>query len=328
MIRRLHILLLCLFLGLAWPGALGAKQTNAHKAKTAKHLTASPAQSAKPQKKLNKSKEQASAASAHHRRARFKHYTKRARVMRERGQFNVKAALLMDLKTGRIIYSQNPDARIAPASVTKVKTLFDTYELVAQGRANAATLIPVGRNAARASGSTMGLRKGEKVQLSEMIKGIAVASGNDAAMAVAEYFGQGDYRNFVARMNQKARSLGMTSTTFKNPNGLPAPGHISTARDLMTMAAAYIRKYPGALSIHSMTTYTHNGSTRHNANSLLGKYEGVDGLKTGFVCSSGFNIVATAKRGDTRLIAVVLGASNPRIREFETARLLEMGFNG
>ncbi|MBI4805962.1 MAG: D-alanyl-D-alanine carboxypeptidase [Desulfovibrio sp.] len=232
----------------------------------------------------------------------------------------------MNMNTGKVYFSQDPDERIPPASVTKVLTLYVVREALAQGKIKESTPIPVSALAIRTGGSTMSLYKGEKVPLSEIIKGISVVSANNACVAVAEYLGKGDSRRFVAQMNAKAQSIGMTRSVFKNPNGLPATGHVSTARDLAKLSASYLKRFPESLAIHSMTSHTYHGVTHRNANSLLGRYEGVDGLKTGFVCASGYNISATAKRGNTRLIAVVLGARNPIIREVETARLLEYGF--
>lgn len=127
-------------------------------------------------------------------------------------------------------------------------------------------------------------------------------------------------------MNSKARNIGMANSKFKNPNGLPAPGQLSTARDIAKLSTNYLRTFPESLSVHSMTTHTFHGATHRNANSLLRTYKGVDGLKTGFVCASGYNITATARRGNTRLVAVVLGAQNSIIRQVETARLLDYGF--
>jgi len=242
-------------------------------------------------------------------------------------RINAKAAFLMNLTNGRVYYTQNPDDRIPPASITKILTLYLVREALAKGRVTPETLIPVSSVAVHTGGSTMNLRQGEKVPLSEMIKGISIASANNACIAVAEYLGHGDMRRFVAQMNAKARSLGMRRSVFKNPNGLPADGQLTTARDIAALSAAYIRRFPEALAIHSMTTHTYNGVTHHNANALLGRCEGVDGLKTGFVCAAGFNITATAKRGKTRLIAVILGANSPFSRETQAEKLLEYGFS-
>jgi len=245
-----------------------------------------------------------------------------------KGEFGVdtKAAMVLDLENGQVLYAQDADTPIAPASLTKIITLFLINERLRDGSLKPDQLIPVTPQASHAGGSTMRLRTGEMVPLEELIKGIAVASANDGCVAFAQFFGNGDIQPFVELMNRKAQELGMTNTHFYNPNGLPADGQVTTARDMALLARAYLTSFPQMLAIHSMTEFTHNNRVRHNSNSLLGKVEGVDGLKTGFVCSSGFNIVVTAKRNGTRLVAVVLGAKNRRIREREATRLVEEGF--
>ncbi len=232
----------------------------------------------------------------------------------------------MNMATGTVYYTQNPDQLIAPASVTKVMTLFLIREAIARGQVSPTDLIPISPRAARVGGSSMHLVPGEKVPLIELIKGISVASANNACVAVAEHLGKGNPAAFVARMNAKAREIGMRRTVFKNPNGLPATGQVSTARDLALLARAYLRRFPESLAIHSMTAHSYAGVTHRNANSLLGSYPGADGLKTGFVCASGFNIAATAQRDTTRLLAVVLGATSSAVRHRETIKLLDYGF--
>ncbi|NCD25948.1 MAG: D-alanyl-D-alanine carboxypeptidase [Deltaproteobacteria bacterium] len=239
---------------------------------------------------------------------------------------NVKSALLINMSTGKVYFEQNADKSIAPASITKLLTLYLVREAMARGSLKGSTPIPVSSLAVRTGGSSMSLRRGERVPLTELIKGISVVSANNACVAIAEYLGQGDMNHFVRQMNAKAKALGMTQSRFRNPNGLPAPGQLSTARDIAKLSMAYLRTFPESLSVHSMTTHTYHGATHRNANSLLRTYRGVDGLKTGFVCASGYNITATAKRGKTRLLAVVLGAQSAAIRQVETARLLDYGF--
>ncbi len=241
-------------------------------------------------------------------------------------RLTVKAAVLWNMTTGETLYEQNPDVQIAPASLTKVLTLYIIFDAIRQGRLRPWDVVDVSARAATQGGSNMRLRTGEHVKVTELIKGIAVASANDACMAMAEYLEDGHPETFVTLMNATAKRLGMTNSAFMNPNGLPADGQVTTARDMQHLAAAYLEQFPKALTIHSMQYFTHNNRQRHNANSLLGRYEGVDGLKTGFVCSSGYNIIATAKRGDTRLIAVVLGSRSSGVRERETAKLLDKGF--
>lgn len=239
---------------------------------------------------------------------------------------NVKSAILINLTTGQVYYEHNADKTIQPASITKLLTLYLIREAIAQGRISASTPIPVSTAAVQTGGSRMRLKRGEKVPLSELIKGISVVSANNACVAVAEYMGGGDPSKFVAQMNEKARKIGMTSSRFRNPSGLPDRAQLSTARDIAKLSMNYLRSFPESLQIHSMTTHTFHGSTHRNANSLLKTYKGADGLKTGFVCEAGYNITATAKRGNTRLLAVVLGAQNSAVRQRETAKLLDFGF--
>lgn len=239
---------------------------------------------------------------------------------------NVKSAILINMSNGKVYYEHNPDKTIAPASITKLLTLYLVREAMAQGKLSPTTSIPVSPTAVRTGGSRMSLKRGEKVPLNELIKGISVVSANNACVAVAEFMGKGDPSKFVSQMNAKAKKIGMTSSLFKNPNGLPASGQLSTARDIAKLSMSYLRTFPESLTIHSMTTHTYHGATHRNANSLLRTYKGVDGLKTGFVSASGYNITATAKRGSTRLLAVVLGAQNSVVRQVETAKLLDYGF--
>jgi D-alanyl-D-alanine carboxypeptidase len=242
------------------------------------------------------------------------------------GKLAVKAAMVTEYGSGRVLYTQDEDKRIAPASVTKVMTMYLVFDLVSSGQASFSDKVKVSRRADATGGSTMNLRAGEVLTLDELMRGMAVASGNDAAVAVAEHFG--GVPQWVDRMNRKARELGMTSTTFKTPNGLPAPGQLTTARDLTKLATSYLRHYPQALRYHSTTEINHCGAVHGNTNRLLGVCEGVDGIKTGYVGSSGYNIIATAKRGGTRIIAVILGGRTKQVRNRETERILNASFSG
>ena len=240
-------------------------------------------------------------------------------------ELNARSAILIDMQTGDILHEQDADLPIAPASLTKILTLYVVSEAIKNGEVHLWDEVHVSRKAAMTGGSRMGLRAGTLVPMEELIKGMAVVSGNDACVAVAEYM-SGSVEGFVRRMNLKARELGMVNSVFMTPNGLPAKGQVTTARDMAKLSLAYLRRFPDSLSIHSMRSYTYRDVTRKNANRLLGRCPGVDGLKTGFVCASGYNLSATAKRGDTRLVAVVMGASSPFVRACEAARLLELGY--
>lgn len=243
------------------------------------------------------------------------------------GELRAKSAIAMDLATGNIVYEQNADEQIAPASLTKVLTLYLAFEAVQEKRLAFTDTVLVTPEATLAGGSRMNIRPGERVIVRELMKGIAVASGNDACVALAQHLsGNDDVHPFVAAMNAKARELGMTGTVFKNPNGMPAEGQLTTARDMLKLSASYLRRFPQALTFHSMTTYVHNNRNHHNANRLLSSYEGVDGLKTGYVQASGYNNVVTAKRGDARVVAVVLGARSAGARAAVTRQLLDITF--
>ena len=240
---------------------------------------------------------------------------------------HAKSAIAMDLGTGRILYEQNADEAIPPASLTKVLTLYLAYEAMQENRLNYADTVLVSREATQAGGSRMSLKAGERVIVRELMKGIAVASGNDACVALAQHLSGGEsVQPFVDAMNRKAHELGMAGTTFKNPNGLPAEGQVTTARDMLKLSASYLRRFPQSLTFHSMTSYVHNNHNHHNANRLLSSYDGVDGLKTGYIRASGYNNVVTAKRGEQRIVAVVLGARSPGTRAVVSSQLLNMAF--
>jgi D-alanyl-D-alanine carboxypeptidase len=238
---------------------------------------------------------------------------------------NARSAMLVDLATGHSIYEQNADAAIAPASITKILSLYLVFEAIREGRLHLWDNVKVSSRAAQTGGSRMGLRTGDIVPVGELIKGMAVVSGNDACVAIAEHM-SGSVETFVEQMNVKARQLGMNDSTFNTPNGLPSKGQLTTARDIARLSVAYLRRFPESLNIHSMQSYTYRTTTHRNANRLLGTCHGVDGLKTGFVCAAGYNLTATAVRGDQRLIAVVLGAPSPGVRAAETAKLLDEGY--
>lgn len=241
--------------------------------------------------------------------------------------FGAKSVIAMDFATGKILYEENADEQIPPASLTKVLTLFLAFEAIQQHRLSLTDTVLVTSEATQAGGSRMNVRPGERVIVREIMKGIAVASGNDACVALAQHLSGGpDYQPFINAMNAKARELGMTSTVFKNPNGMPADGQVTTARDMLRLSSSYLKRFPQALTFHSMTTYVHNNHNHHNANRLLNTYEGVDGLKTGYVRASGYNNVVTAKRGDTRIVAVVLGARSAGGRALASRRVLDVAF--
>ncbi|MBN2437669.1 MAG: D-alanyl-D-alanine carboxypeptidase [Deltaproteobacteria bacterium] len=237
----------------------------------------------------------------------------------------VRSAILMDMTTGRILFTHNADDPLPPASITKVLSLYLADEAIRNGKVRPTDPVRISRKAGQTGGSRMFIQAGSEIPLKELLKGMAVVSANDASVAVAEYIG-GNVEEFVEQMNRKARELGMNRSFFKNPNGLPARGQLTTARDVMILAKDYLRRFPESLDLHSQQYYTHRDITQRNRNSLLRNYPDADGLKTGWIAKAGYHIVATAKRGNTRLIAVVMGAKTYEIRARETEKLLDEGF--
>ena len=240
-------------------------------------------------------------------------------------KLSVHSAILMDMTTGRVLYARNADDPLPPASITKVLSLYIADEAIRDGKVHPSDLVKISRRAGRTGGSKMFIQAGSEIPLDELLKGMAVVSANDASVAVAEYIG-GNVEGFVKQMNGKARDLGMTRSFFKNPNGLPARGQFTTARDMLILACDYLQRFPESLNLHSQQYYTYRDITQRNHNSLLRHYPDADGLKTGWVIKGGYHIVATAKRGNTRLIAVVMGAKTPAIRAKEAEGLLDEGF--
>ncbi|MBD5538896.1 MAG: D-alanyl-D-alanine carboxypeptidase, partial [Desulfovibrio sp.] len=236
-----------------------------------------------------------------------------------------RSAILVDLDSGRVLYEKNADTPIPPASLTKIMTMYLAMDAVKARRLRLDTRVRIPASAASVGGSSMHLSAGESVPLVRLLAGMAVVSGNDAAMAVATKVG-GDTRAFVRQMNGRARSLGLSRTTFKNPTGLPAAGQKTSARDMMRLCRAYLKAHPTAMRFHGMRNFLHRGLSLRNTNALLGTMNGVNGLKTGWTVASGYNLVVTAQRGKTRLLAVVLGASSREQRDTAARRLIEAGF--
>lgn len=236
----------------------------------------------------------------------------------------VRSALLLNMSTGTILYQKAADLRIPPASLTKVMTSLLVHDAIANGRLSPGTKVRVSGEAPMAGGSTMHLRTGEHITVNNLIEGMLIASGNDAATALAIKV-SGSQQRFVDAMNTKAQSLGMSSTTFRNPTGLPASGQLTTARDLMRLCLHYLSNYPEALRIHSQSSFEHGRRTLCTTNPFLGE-KGVDGLKTGFTVNSGYNIIVTAKRDGTRLLVIVLGGRTKGRREIAARELLDAGF--
>lgn len=240
-------------------------------------------------------------------------------------QLNVRGAIMMDLDTVKVIYRQNENKKIPPASLTKIMTMYLVFDAIKDKKISLNTKVKVSRKAARTGGSSMHLKTGETVTVKELLYGMAVASGNDACVAIAEHLA-GSEQKFVKLMNQKAKRLKMNNTVFKTCNGLPAKGQYTTAKDMLALSRNYIMVHPESLLYHNTKRYYHNRYRLKNNNPLLGTYKGADGLKTGWTTASGYNIVSTARRGGTRLLAVILGANSDKIRAKELRRLMDAGF--
>jgi D-alanyl-D-alanine carboxypeptidase (penicillin-binding protein 5/6) len=240
--------------------------------------------------------------------------------------FPARSGIVLNMNNGRVLYAHKADLSLPPASLTKIMTLFLSLDAVRNKRIFLDSLVKINRPAANTGGSTMHLQAGEHVALRSLLAGMAVASGNDAATAVALRLSKGNTDNFVGRMNSKARALGLKHTRFRNPTGLPAPGQTSTAREMALLARAYLRAHPQARGLHVLPSLTHRGRTLYNTNGLLGT-QGIDGLKTGFT-SAGYNIIVTAGHDRRRLLAVVMGARDKTARDAAVAELLAKGLGG
>jgi D-alanyl-D-alanine carboxypeptidase (penicillin-binding protein 5/6) len=236
-----------------------------------------------------------------------------------------RSSVLMEYTTGKILQQQNKDEMIPPASFAKMLTLYVVFDLIEKGQAALVDEVFISEKAWRTGGSKMFVREGERVPLEESIKGIAVVSGNDSCVAVAEHF-SGSEEAFVKVMNETAAGLGMTKSHFTNSHGLPSRGQVTTAHDMALLAVNYLRDFPGALQYHSMTEYTFSDIRQFNRNRLLRRDETVDGLKTGYTAASGYHLLSTARREGRRLISVLMGAATASERTEESAKLLNYGY--
>ena len=238
---------------------------------------------------------------------------------------HAEALLVVEADTGKVLEAQNATYPWYPASVTKLMTAYVTLKAVKEGRIALDTLVTVSPVAAAQSPSKMGFRPGTQVTVDNALKMMLVKSANDMAVVLAEGVG-GSIDGFSALMNQNAQRLGMTQTSYVNPNGLPADGQITSARDLAILARAIIRDLPEYEYFVHIPSIRFGRKVTQNFNKLIGRYPGADGFKTGFICASGYNLVASATRNGKRLIAVVLGASSGQARAVKAAQLLERGF--
>ena len=245
-------------------------------------------------------------------------------------EVEARSAILMEVSTGKIIYEKNSNEKFAPASVTKVMTMLLTMEHIDSGKIKFDDKVTVSENAKKMGGSSMLLDAGEVRTVEDLIKGIGIASGNDAAVAMAEYLG-GSESNFVDMMNDRAKELGMVNTTFKNCTGLPVDGHISTAYDISIMSRELL-KHPDILKYTStyMETISEGRKTPIelvNHNKLVRFFQGCDGLKTGFTNEAKYCISATAVKDGVRVLSVIMGAPTYKIRNRDASMLMNYGFS-
>lgn len=236
------------------------------------------------------------------------------------------AAMVMDARTGEVLHSRNADTPLHPASLTKMMTLYVVFEAVENGEIGLDDYVTISRHAAAEPPSKLGLRSGQKIRLRYLIRAAAVKSANDAATALGEAI-SGSEAAFARRMNRTARALGMSNTIFKNAHGLTEVGHQSTARDMTILGRHVLYDYPEYYNLFSRTSADAGIKTVNNTNRrLLADYRGADGIKTGYTRAAGFNLVASAQRGNERIIATVFGGRSSATRNARVAELLDMGF--
>jgi D-alanyl-D-alanine carboxypeptidase len=234
-------------------------------------------------------------------------------------------ALLFDAADGRVLYAEDADNQWHPASLTKVMTAYLTFEAIKQGKLTLETKIACSEIASLQGPTKLGLAPGNSITVETALQALIIKSANDVAVMLAEAVG-GSHEAFVAQMNATAARLGMTRTKFANATGLPAPEQITTARDLGRLSAAVVRDYPEYAHMWAMLDAKVGKRHLRSHNGLLTNYAGADGLKTGFICDSGFNVVASATRDGRKMIAVVLGEATGGERSARAANLLEHGF--
>ena len=236
------------------------------------------------------------------------------------------AGYVIDARNGKVLYSDNANTRLHPASLTKMMTLYVVFEAVENGEIGLDDPVTISRHAASEPPSELGLRTGQKIRLRYLIRAAAVKSANDAATALAEAI-EGSEARFARRMNRTAREIGMTRTTFKNAHGLTESGHLSTARDMTLLGRQLFYDYPDYYNLFSRIKANAQVRTVYHTNRrMLRSYQGADGIKTGYTRAAGFNLTASARRGGVRIIATVFGGKSTATRNAQVAKLLDLGF--
>jgi D-alanyl-D-alanine carboxypeptidase len=235
------------------------------------------------------------------------------------------ADIVIEAHTGRILRATNADQIRHPASLTKMMTLYMTFQALEAGRLRLDQQLPVSSNAAAQSPSKLGLRTGQGISVQDCILGLVTQSANDAAVVIAEALGDSE-NGFGDMMTKQARALGMTRSNFDNPSGLPDPDQVSSARDMAILGYALMAHYPRYYPVFSRASFTYNGVAHANHNRLMSRYQGMDGIKTGYIRASGFNLVASAVQDNVRLIGVVFGGRSAVSRDNQMARILDEAF--
>jgi D-alanyl-D-alanine carboxypeptidase len=242
-------------------------------------------------------------------------------------QAKTESSIVIDAETGKVVSEHNADLPNYPASLTKMMTLYLLFDSIEQGKTKLDQRFTVSRWAAAQAPSKLGLVEGQTIAVRDLILAIVTKSANDAAVTVAENMA-GSEAAFAERMTQKARTLGMASTAYRNASGLPHPAQLTTARDLAKLARALYHDFPHQYAYFATEEFTYNGITHVNHNHLMQSFEGMDGIKTGYIRASGFNLAASAVRDNRRLIGVVMGGLTAHARDMEMARLLNTAFAG
>lgn len=236
------------------------------------------------------------------------------------------AAYVIDARTGEVLHARNADTRLHPASLTKMMTLYIAFQAIERGEISLDTKVTISQNAASEQPSKLGLHAGQKIALRYLIRAAAIKSANDAATAIGEAI-SGSEAKFARRMNRTAKQLGMTRTTFKNAHGLTENGHLSTARDMTVMGRHLLYDYPQYYNLFSrMTADAGVRKVSHTNRRFLSSYKGADGIKTGYTRAAGFNLTASAERGNERIIVTVFGGASTTARNAKVAELMDLGF--
>ncbi|WP_191060044.1 D-alanyl-D-alanine carboxypeptidase family protein [Geminicoccus harenae] len=237
-----------------------------------------------------------------------------------------RAAILLDHRTGSVLFAKEPDLRLPPASMSKLMTAYMVFDAIRAGRLSEDDELPVSETAWRTGGSKMFVKVGDRVRVGDLIRGVIIQSGNDACVVIAEGLA-GSEAGFARQMTEKARAIGLTGSNFANSNGLPDPDHWMTVRDLATLARRLIVDFPDYYSIYGEEEFTYQNIRQFSRNPLLRSgVPGVDGLKTGHTEEAGYGLVASAQRDGRRIILVMAGLGSEKERAQESARMLEFGF--